>query len=443
MYTETKINKAENPVLRELLSFAKILFRPALIITLLQGMYSYAGTATGSGFFITSDGNFVTNYHVIVGADSIAIRDVFGNTFPATVVRVDQSNDIAILKATGKFRPISIENSSSVKRGASVVAIGFPHIDVQGLEPKVTDGIVSSLTGIQDDPRYFQISAAVQSGNSGGPLLNMYGNVVGIVSAKLAAPEVLKSTGDLTQNVNYAVKSNYILEITNSLISVKAGLKPVNKKKYDDAAVVYSAAENSIGLVIAESTKPEVVDKSPSEPKSNEPGPQAVLPPSPIEEPKHERRGAVSASIGFVNVVKVVSAIKKSSDTKDTEDRINRAVIAVAEASNCDLVTYSGVAFASIKTDITDSVIRRMNYPGSQLSNTNCVANPNVGFVNVERVKKEVPKTGDAKVYQDRINRTVTEVAETFGWDLVFYSGVAYSSKTVDITDSVIRRMRR
>lgn len=244
-----------------------------LLFLVLYPVFSFADEyATGSGFFITPDGYFATNFHVISDATSIVIRDVHGNLFSASLVRVDKSNDLAILKVQNKVQAIPIENSSSVKRGSAVVAIGFPHIDVQGLEPKVTDGLVNSLTGIQDNPKYFQISTAVQSGNSGGPLLNMYGNIVGLVTAKLGATEILKTTGDLTQNVNYAVKSNYLLELATLIPLVKSKLIPVNKKKLSDVAGVYASVENSIGLVIAKHNKPEVTVSSddkiiPSKPK--------------------------------------------------------------------------------------------------------------------------------------------------------------------------------
>ena len=235
----------------------KLLIALSAIIGLLI-LFPLTGLAgdmsVGSGFYISTDGYFVTNYHVISGSNSITIRDVNGNLFPAEVVKVDKNNDLAILKAKGKFQALAIENSSYVKRGAAVVAIGFPHVNVQGLEPKVTDGLINSLAGAQDDPRYFQISAAVQSGNSGGPLMNMQGNVICIVTAKLGAAEVLKETGDLTQNVNYAIKSNPLLALAQTM-KFRIKLIPVNKKKKADVAEIYALAESAIGLVVAESNK--------------------------------------------------------------------------------------------------------------------------------------------------------------------------------------------
>ncbi len=207
--------------------------------------------ATGSGFFISAKGYFVTNYHVIAEAKQISIRTYDGQIFPAKLVKYDQKNDLAILKIEATTRGIPIENSSVVKRGASLVAVGFPHIDIQGLEPKVTEGIVSSLKGIKDDPRFFQISAAVQSGNSGGPLLNSSGNVIGIVSAKLGADLIFKETGDLTQNVNYAVKSSYLLLLASTLPELKDKLIKPSKRNLANTAEIFASVEKSVGLVIS------------------------------------------------------------------------------------------------------------------------------------------------------------------------------------------------
>ncbi len=82
-----------------------------------------------------------------------------------------------------------------------------------GMEPKLTSGDVNSEKGLMDDPRFYQISVPVQAGNSGGPLLNSNGEVVGIVTSKLKAVEMSALTGDLTQNVNYALKAQYLLPL--------------------------------------------------------------------------------------------------------------------------------------------------------------------------------------------------------------------------------------
>ena len=109
--------------------------------------------------------------------------------------------------------------------------------------------MVNSLAGIKDDPRYFQISAPIQGGNSGGPLLDMNANVIGLVSSKLDNNFVIKTTGDIPQNVNYAVKSDYIMDLIYSIPDVKTNLKPIKKNQATDVANVFQQVESSIALV--------------------------------------------------------------------------------------------------------------------------------------------------------------------------------------------------
>ena len=90
------------------------------------------GQASGSGFFITTNGYFVTNHHVVEYAKGVVIRTANGQRYPAEVVRVDSANDIAILKVEGAFRALPVQASGSVRRGDKVFTLGFPNIDVQG-----------------------------------------------------------------------------------------------------------------------------------------------------------------------------------------------------------------------------------------------------------------------------------------------------------------------
>ena len=174
--------------------------------------------STGSAFFVSGDGLLVTNWHVVEDAKSILVITFNQERKLATIVGKDIANDLAVLKIEGvskNYLPI-IENSTAVKRGTEVVTVGFPRVSLQGSEPKVTNGIVSSLSGNFNDPRFFQISVPVQPGNSGGPLVTKDGIVIGVVSAKLRATEAMKKSGSLPENVNYAIKSNYLLELLNT-----------------------------------------------------------------------------------------------------------------------------------------------------------------------------------------------------------------------------------
>lgn len=179
---------------------------------------SQPSISTGSGFFVSNDGLLVTNWHVVEDAKAILVVTFSQEKKFARIVGKDPANDLAVLKidgATKYWLPIN-ENSAAIKRGTEVVAVGFPRVRIQGMEPKVTNGIVSSLSGVANDPRMFQISVPIQPGNSGGPLVTKDGLVVGVVSAKLRASEAIRKSESLPENVNYAVKSNYLLELLNS-----------------------------------------------------------------------------------------------------------------------------------------------------------------------------------------------------------------------------------
>lgn len=172
--------------------------------------------SSGTGFVISRDGLIATNHHVIKGAQDITIvLGQRGNTTHAKVVAVDAANDVALLEANipRSIEPLVIAASDDVRRGTKAMTIGFPRVTIQGAEPKVTDGIVSALSGIESDPRFFQVSVPVQPGNSGGPLVGMDGRVIGVVTSQLNALAIAGAGGGIPQNVNYALKSNYLLEL--------------------------------------------------------------------------------------------------------------------------------------------------------------------------------------------------------------------------------------
>lgn len=175
-----------------------------------------APSATGSGFAITNDGYIATNYHVVEGAKKILVR-VGSEHLNAKVVKDDQANDLVILQANASFQALPIDVTKGVRLGEAVFTVGFPNPTIQGVAPKYTDGKVSSLSGILDDPRHFQVSIPVQPGNSGGALIDANGNVVGVISHKLRQSEVLKETGFLAENVNYAIKGALLIELIRSV----------------------------------------------------------------------------------------------------------------------------------------------------------------------------------------------------------------------------------
>ncbi len=139
---------------------------------------------------------------------------------------------IVMLKTEGKFSPLPIAASRAVRLGNSVVTVGFPNIGLQGFAPKFARGEIAALSGAGEDARYFQISVPVQPGNSGGALVDERGNVVGVVSAKVLADghnarAAYLSSGALPENVNYAVKSSFLLSFLESVPEISAKLKEV------------------------------------------------------------------------------------------------------------------------------------------------------------------------------------------------------------------------
>jgi len=171
----------------------------------------------GTGFLIAA--NLVaTSLHVVDGSKNITLHLSDGSQLSANVVNSNRGKDLAILKLQQptKLRYLRVA-SDTVGLGAEVFTIGFPQTSLMGIEPKLATGVISATSGIQDDGRAYQISVPVQAGNSGGPLVDGEGRVVGVVAAKLNAAKVFEWTGDLPQNVNYAAKSTYL-----------AGMMPVD-----------------------------------------------------------------------------------------------------------------------------------------------------------------------------------------------------------------------
>jgi S1-C subfamily serine protease len=205
--------------------------------------------ASGTGFFISEDGFFVTNDHVVNGAAHIRLLTKSG-TIAANIVKTDVANDIALLKTTGRFCPLPVAPSRMAHLGSTVVTLGFPNIDLQGFAPKLAKGEIAALTGAQDDPKYFQISVPVQPGNSGGALVDERGNVVGVVSAKLDAAAALATSGSLPENVNYAVKSSFLLSFLESVPEVSAKLKDPNTKELKFEDVVKQAEEAAVLVLV-------------------------------------------------------------------------------------------------------------------------------------------------------------------------------------------------
>lgn len=202
---------------------------------------------TGTGFFITND-LVATSYHVIEGAKKITVSHDKQKAI-GTIVAKDVKNDVAILKVEGMEQvtePLPLGDPRKVKLGQAVSTLGFPMPNLMGVSPKAGEGIINSLTGIQDDIRSFQVSIPIQPGNSGGPLLNESGQVIGIISSKLNELYAINYKGTIMQNVNYAVKISYLMNA--SPISLQYG----NYNEKLSTQEVVRRAENAVVFVTTE-----------------------------------------------------------------------------------------------------------------------------------------------------------------------------------------------
>ena len=222
--------------------FTKIAAKPAggdKPATPPAGKSAGAKTFSGTGFVVSANGHIVTNHHVIAGCAG----DIKGNltgeaTMVLRVVSGDANNDLALLQApaTTAFKDFVKIRDRSIRSGDSVVAIGFPFHGLLTSDFTVTTGIVSSLSGIRNDTRFLQISAAVQPGNSGGPLFDTSGQVVGVVAGKLDGLAMIKSTGNIPENINFAIKTGVLRDFLDNSVVPYQTAEPKGELKTTDIA---------------------------------------------------------------------------------------------------------------------------------------------------------------------------------------------------------------
>jgi serine protease Do len=167
------------------------------------------GPTSGTGFFVSKEGHLLTNAHVVEACTKGILVTTEGQqpTF-AYLMKVDKTNDLALLKTT--VAPSRVASfRTGVRLGEGIAVFGYPFAGVLSTSGNFTLGNVTALSGLGDDSRHLQISAPVQAGNSGGPLLDENGNMVGVVVSKLNALKVMVATkGEIPQNVNFAIKAS-------------------------------------------------------------------------------------------------------------------------------------------------------------------------------------------------------------------------------------------
>ncbi len=192
---------------------------------------------TGTGFVISASGHIITNQHVVEGCGEIRGNLAGEEPTSLRLVSSDESNDLALLQGpAASFKEFAKIRDRTIRSGDSVVAIGFPFHGLLTSDFTVTTGIVSSLSGLLNDTRYLQISAAVQPGNSGGPLLDTSGQIVGMVAAKINALKIVRATGNIPENINFAIKTGAIRDfLDNSIVSYQTA-EPMGELKTAEIA---------------------------------------------------------------------------------------------------------------------------------------------------------------------------------------------------------------
>ena len=193
--------------------------------------------SSGSGFRVSSEGHILTSAHVVNGCSELRIP-------PDNVVSLvnrDDVTDLALLKGPAGMPFAAFRQGRGIRPGAGVIVIGYPLRGVLASGTNVTVGNVAALAGPSNDRRLIQITAPLQPGNSGGPVLDLAGNVVGVAVAKLDAIEIARVTGDLPQNVNFAVSGGVTRAFLDSWDVGYITVPSTERKAPDEVAATASA----------------------------------------------------------------------------------------------------------------------------------------------------------------------------------------------------------
>jgi len=195
-----------------------------------------AKRTSGSGFFISKLGHVITNQHIVSKCNEVTVGDNSKKQVTATVMETDRSNDLALLRISN-MQMASVETKSLIQKlgikvvplatdglmrfedvelGERVLVAGYPYGEVFSNTIKVTGGMVSAVRGMGDDTGQFQIDAAVQPGNSGGPIYDENGNIVGVVVSQLNKLKFAKERGSMPENVNFGIKASTVRQFLTS-----------------------------------------------------------------------------------------------------------------------------------------------------------------------------------------------------------------------------------
>jgi S1-C subfamily serine protease len=247
-------------------------------------------TFSGSGFFISPKGYLLTNLHVVKGCETVRFK-IHGLTAFASILSSDARSDLALLKYDQATPFLSFRDDQRFKLGESVVVAGYPLAGVVASSLNLTTGNVSALAGLDEDTRMLQFTAPIQPGNSGGPLLDQSGHVVGIVTSKLSPLWAAAHIGDIPQNVNFALKISVV------------------KDFLDGKGIEYTSSASTAPL-----TTPDIAEQA---------GYAVVA----VECTPGERRTAMSGASGFTADARDAKQIQRLRDVK---------IVAIGSLGNSD-----------------------------------------------------------------------------------------------------------
>lgn len=206
--------------------------------------------AQGTGFLIGTDGFILTCAHVL-GEEKTATVTLNGNRYVADVIKADKDADLALLKTRDKPTPaVTALSFRSINKdyhmGEDVFTIGYPLSSLLGNGARMTKGLLSATTGLRDDPKQVQVSAEIQPGNSGGPLLDKDGQIIGVIQQTINPFAVAEATGGaLPQNINFSIKHSNVLDF------VKSASEPAYKAVRFDKADGLEKASPAVAKIMA------------------------------------------------------------------------------------------------------------------------------------------------------------------------------------------------
>jgi S1-C subfamily serine protease len=219
-----------------------------------------AYTATGTGFFINTDGVLITNAHVIEGAEEIYVI-INNDYYPAKIIRQNERTDLALLKIDYK-NPyhFKIIDFNTTNLGDKLSVLGYPLTGILTQDIRFTEGSLSARSGIESNSYYFQHSAPTHPGNSGGPIMNSRFEIIGVATASISDSYVKNKTGSNPQNIHFGVKSNYINSILSSpfvgegIIAGNGNIRSISDAEKATVQIINYWTEVNTSLIITNNT---------------------------------------------------------------------------------------------------------------------------------------------------------------------------------------------